>query len=758
MRWDLYVRRLQNSGWDDLLEKGMRSIEVVGRAVARPNPFNVAEALLAVARTMTGDDLYFYDVLDRNGWKRVFPSCVKDQLLEILEPHITSRIKVNTSGNTTVVLISKAGVRIGWVKENDENTTTDILAHVDHYDESVKFVRDLLWSTVDASRIVLSAAEKNYDTTSKNQSNSSNGQVRVVTDDLIDSVNSPLADTWVSDLRAYAKHNVKRTILFHGPAGCHAKGQLIMMSDGSLKCVEDIVIGDRLAGPSGTPRNVLELKRGHGDMVRIIPVKGQPFIVNKEHILTLAKNNRVFHKRSKNRPDFGALNHYELIDITVRDWLMWSKAQKKMHKLVRSDVVTFENQVDVNCIDPYVLGALIGDGAIKNGVRICSMDNEIVNAFREFSEHSGLRLVPVLAATNGKAKTYGVTFMKGHENWLLSEIRRLKLNIGSGEKFVPTNYKCGSVETRRQILAGLIDTDGHLDKGGCFDFCSKSKCLADDIVFLARSLGLAAYTVACSKRATNSREKKFEIYHRVCISGDLSIIPTRVKRKQASLRCQRKNVRMTGFYVEEIGRDDYYGFTLDADGRYLLDDFTITHNSGKSTLARTICEKIGVRSLRVRVEDISSLGTQSVGEIISIFEPDAIIFDDLDRSASQLALFEMMEMLHQRVSFVFATVNHLSSLADALKRPGRFDDVVYVSRLDENAMRKLLGEYADDAYDIVKDWPVAFVKEYIVRRHVLGAARALSSIKELQVRVKELMENYGEEGPAPDYEPEEESD
>lgn len=35
----------------------------------------------------------------------------------------------------------------------------------------------------------------------------------------------------------------------------------------------------------------------------------------------------------------------------------------------------------------------------------------------------------------------------------------------------------------------------------------------------------------------------------------------------------------TRFGIEHLPEDDYYGFTLDGDGRYLLDDFTITHNS-----------------------------------------------------------------------------------------------------------------------------------------------------------------------------------
>ena len=36
---------------------------------------------------------------------------------------------------------------------------------------------------------------------------------------------------------------------------------------------------------------------------------------------------------------------------------------------------------------------------------------------------------------------------------------------------------------------------------------------------------------------------------------------------------------VTGFDLEPIGDQDYYGFTLNSDGRFLLGDFTVTHNS-----------------------------------------------------------------------------------------------------------------------------------------------------------------------------------
>ena len=70
-------------------------------------------------------------------------------------------------------------------------------------------------------------------------------------------------------------------------SGCHAIDAPIMMSNGSIKCVQDVVIGDQLMGDDGTPRNVLKLCRGHGDMYRVTPSNGKPYIVNGDHIMSL---------------------------------------------------------------------------------------------------------------------------------------------------------------------------------------------------------------------------------------------------------------------------------------------------------------------------------------------------------------------------------------------------------------------------------------------------------------------------------------
>jgi SpoVK/Ycf46/Vps4 family AAA+-type ATPase len=150
---------------------------------------------------------------------------------------------------------------------------------------------------------------------------------------------------------------------------------------------------------------------------------------------------------------------------------------------------------------------------------------------------------------------------------------------------------------------------------------------------------------------------------------------------------------------------------------------------------------MGLRSLRVRVEDVGSLGSEPVVEMMRIFDPDVVIFDDLDRAMSQVALLETLENLHKRVRFVFATVNHIESLQQALIRPGRFDELIEITKLDPAAIHKVLGPECMDSYEAVKNWPVAFINEFVLRRKVLGKEKALEALDELAKRVDRLMGN-----------------
>jgi superfamily II DNA or RNA helicase len=354
------------------------------------------------------------------------------------------------------------------------------------------------------------------------------------------------------------------------PTGCHAPGTPIIMFDGAIKAVENIQAGDRLLGPDSRPRTVIELHHGMDDMYQIRPLKGKPFTVNAGHILSLVKTNQYSDLRRQWGTPAGSI-----VNLSVVNYLARSASFKHLHKLYRVGCdfpVTAEP-----VLDPYFLGLLLGDGSLKYGSpAITTMDFEVVAYCHAMAEQLGVGIREDQLVGN-EANTYHFRIPGNQqENPLTARLRALGVcGCGADEKFIPPDYKVGSRETRTAILAGLIDTDGYLIKN-CIEFSSASRQLAEDVAFIARSLGFQAFP---KPKRVNGKT-----YHRFVISGDFSDIPIRVARRKPGARRQKKSPLRTGFTVHAMGPGEYFGFTVDGDHLYLMGDFTVTHNSGKTIM------------------------------------------------------------------------------------------------------------------------------------------------------------------------------
>lgn len=382
------------------------------------------------------------------------------------------------------------------------------------------------------------------------------------------------------------------------PTGCHAKGQGVLMYDGLIKKVEDVIVGDLLMGQDGHCRCVQRLCRGRESLYDVIPVKGSAFRVNAHHILTVkitkgisTTNMGKAGKKWLTNGRMGGMVDGDVLDICVLDYLEKSKYFKHIAKLFRvgADFAVGEELP----VSPYVLGVLLGDGTLGGGARNIELTTavwipEVVSEARGLGDRISV----------GLSSSSDVTLhirINGPGGGQVSGLRRRiadldLLGTRSHNKFIPQRYKVASLESRLELLAGLIDTDGSLSKNS-YDFISKSARLADDFAFVCRSVGLAAYVRCCRKGCQTGA---FGTYFRVSVSGDCSIIPSRLKK--ALPRRQKKSVVVTGFSVKRWGYGDYYGFELDGDGRYLLDDFTVTHNSGKSAISMLVAKMSGART------------------------------------------------------------------------------------------------------------------------------------------------------------------
>ncbi|HUU59758.1 MAG TPA: DEAD/DEAH box helicase family protein [Phycisphaerae bacterium] len=362
--------------------------------------------------------------------------------------------------------------------------------------------------------------------------------------------------------------------------GCHAKGERILMADGTAKKAEDVVVGDLLMGIDG-PRRVRELHRGRQRMAKVIPNKGEPFVVNIGHILTVVWS-----------VGQGPHRDGDVIDISVAEWLASTQTFRRHTVLYRPRVDTFFTDYAERDrpIGAYHMGMLLGDGTLSKSVGVSTVDPEMAEEVERLASEFGLRVRR--DAFGGRCPTYrissGVKF-RG-KNPLVSSLAVLGLlNAKAGTKFIPAPYLTMSRAGRLELLAGLMDSDGSVSGGG-FDFVSKSPRLAEGVVFLCRSLGLAAHVKPCQKR---DQHGKGGTYYRVSVSGDCSVVPTRVPRKRAPARKINKDVQRVGFKVKLLPEGDYYGFTVDRDNRYLMGDFTWTHNSGKTVMAASLGASLG---------------------------------------------------------------------------------------------------------------------------------------------------------------------
>ena len=360
-----------------------------------------------------------------------------------------------------------------------------------------------------------------------------------------------------------------RSTLVVMPTGCHAPGQKVLRLDGALVAVENVRIGDLLMGPDSKPREVLCLHHGIGEMVAICPTKGSPWTVNRGHILTLVRTNDA------RKPGL-------VCDVSVDEWSRWSRTHKHVHKLFRTGV-DFP-QAKPLPVDPYFLGLWLGDGQKRlDSLCIFNKDPEVFAYLESFAESNGL--VYRRSADGDKCPRLSIVGKRWHENPVLYTIRGI---LGDGFKIrVPTPVLSASKRDRLQALAGLMDSDGSLSGGG-FDFISIERELADGVSFLARSVGLAAYV---SKTKKTCQTGAVGDYWRVSISGDCAMVPTKIARKKADTRQQKKDVLRTGFSAEVKEDGEYFGFQLSGDGRYLLDDFTVTHNSGKTRVMTEVAQR-----------------------------------------------------------------------------------------------------------------------------------------------------------------------
>lgn len=239
-------------------------------------------------------------------------------------------------------------------------------------------------------------------------------------------------------------------------------------------------------------------------------------------------------------------------------------------------------------LDPYVLGALLGDGSFtsSNVVLFTSADEEIVERINRSIEHLGCK-ARLMTHPSANSIDYHICSIDEHSsNNVLRILKQLSLyGKRSEHKFIPEIYLRSSVEQRTALLQGLMDTDGTVSVRGVnsrvVSFCTTSPQLKDDVRQLVWSLGGKCSTYERQPKNGNHR-LAYELVISLPCPKDCFYL-TRKKRlchDRWGGTDSQIPLRRTITNIEAIGEEESSCITIDhPDSLYITDNYSVTHNT-----------------------------------------------------------------------------------------------------------------------------------------------------------------------------------
>jgi hypothetical protein len=440
---------------------------------------------------------------------------------------------------------------------------------------------------------------------------------------------------WRTDMNSsFGPHmylnQAKNVVDFEG-RGCLAEGTEVLMYDGSIKKIEDIVIGDELMGKDSTCRTVLDIHSGE-DYLYTLRHSDKSFddiTVTKDHRVSIKKrcyNNGKYVNGKRTNGTY----HYEYVDYTVEELKnVESQASFKdvYHRYKPNISLEFKNS-KTPTIDPYYFGLWLADGR-SNCTSIKTTDPVLWEYLENFAKDNKIdyKVSITKAAYNRKeAREY---YYK--DNYFRQCFKDYGLLYKKGcvpDKYIPNDFLTATKDVRLQLLAGIIDGDGTYDTNRKhFVICvGLNKDLANSYLRLVQSLGFRG-------SLTSRNRKGYKKIFMVRVSGNIETIPTKLYRKQASKIIHRVDLNSSSFKIEPKGFGKYYGLVVDVDGEYLLKDFSVDHNSGKSYWASSCIQHNlltdGARSYDAYLEgrktgNLKSISQTLVGAIEAKYSMDLL--------------------------------------------------------------------------------------------------------------------------------------
>jgi DNA gyrase/topoisomerase IV subunit B len=277
-------------------------------------------------------------------------------------------------------------------------------------------------------------------------------------------------------------------------------------------------------------------------------------------------------------------------------------------------------------IDPYILGSWLGDGS-SDCHAISTIDGEIVIEWANWLDKIGCELIHCKNANNHESACYyirrrgsssspaigdprhssenclgcqtsqhdtgacdyvmdhkknepfectGIN-VRGQNVTNLNPFKELMKRNGlfKNKTHIPKKYILNSEENRLKLLAGMIDTDGSVKRnvsGYAYGYRIHQNQDRENIL---ESLRLVAGSLGFRAKILRHGSSMLEL---TITGNNLYKIPVKLERKRIQIDT-KKNPMIHNFKVELVGKGHFCGWHIDSNERFLLGDFTVTHNT-----------------------------------------------------------------------------------------------------------------------------------------------------------------------------------
>ena len=342
------------------------------------------------------------------------------------------------------------------------------------------------------------------------------------------------------------------------------------------KCMKDIHVGDEVIGGDGKPKTVVGVyPQGKKEIYEVTLSDGRKTRCCKEHLWNVTTRTRRNHGRG-----YTVMSLEDMMKRPIKT------AKGFTYQIPTCGPVEFSSNTELP-IDPYLLGALIGDGCLtmkpnpNNGGTALYFNNSefdvigtVMNKLRKY----GAYLWYDRASTN--------QFVVRNCKHLKDSIKSLGLNVKSTERFIPKEYLYADVKSRFSLLRGLIDTDGNVLKNGVVRYSTKSRTLAEDVCFLAHSLGYK------SRALVSSANRPDEYCVSICANDGVFTSRKHKEKMDYANKSRSRTEEITAVSIvsiEPVGVEECQCIMVDSvEHTYLCDDFIVTHNTVGLLLAASV--------------------------------------------------------------------------------------------------------------------------------------------------------------------------